>query len=54
MCAPSTYYKNMGFREGDFSEAEKHEQDVIVPVYPGLSLEEQKRVVRRLVEGYNL
>ena len=43
------YYKAMGFRVGDFPEAEKYYSDAIsLPMYPNLSTQDQDRVVEVL------
>ena len=43
------YYCRLGFREGDFPEAEAYASDVIsLPLYPGLQNGDQPRVVRPL------
>jgi UDP-4-amino-4,6-dideoxy-N-acetyl-beta-L-altrosamine transaminase len=40
------FYKEMGFKIGDFPEAEKYYSEAIsLPMYPGLSLEDQWKVV---------
>lgn len=49
------YYKRMGFKEGDFPEAERYYREVIsLPMYFGLSDEEQDYVINKLREilGY--
>lgn len=39
--------KNLGYRRGDLPEAERAAQEVIsLPLYPGLSLKDQDRVIR--------
>jgi dTDP-4-amino-4,6-dideoxygalactose transaminase len=43
------YYKAMGFRCGDFPESEKYYKEAIsLPMYPGLSQNDQERVVEIL------
>lgn len=43
------YYKDMGFKVGDFSEAEKYYTEAItLPMYPNLSEQEQDEVVEAL------
>ena len=43
------YYRRLGFREGDFPEAEAYATNAIsLPLYPGLLIEDQQRVVRTL------
>ncbi len=40
------YYKNMGFKYGDFPQAEKYyEEAITLPLYPSLSLNQQDYVV---------
>ena len=40
------YYRNLGFSEGDFIEAETYAQDAMsLPLYPGLEVHQQERVV---------
>ena len=43
------YYQQLGFKEGDFINSEKYYQEAIsIPLYYGLSLEEQDKVVTGL------
>jgi len=43
------YYRRLGFREGDFPEAEAYARNAIsLPLYPGLEDGDQQRVVRTL------
>ena len=43
------YYRRLGFREGDFIEAEAYASNAIsLPIYPGLQEDEQQRVVRTI------
>ena len=43
------YYRRLGFKEGDFPEAEKHYSEAIsLPMFAGLTDEEQERVVETL------
>lgn len=43
------YYRKLGFSEGDFPQAEAYASNAIsLPLYPGLSLADQQRVVRSL------
>ncbi|MDB4638752.1 UDP-4-amino-4,6-dideoxy-N-acetyl-beta-L-altrosamine transaminase [bacterium] len=43
------YYRNLGFKEGDFPEAELYSSSAIsLPLFPGLSEEDQIRVVNSL------
>ena len=49
------YYQSMGFKREDFPEAERYYAEAItLPIYPGLTLEQQREVVRRLLtpSGY--
>jgi dTDP-4-amino-4,6-dideoxygalactose transaminase len=40
------YYRSMGFKEGDFPESERYYSEAIsLPMYPGLSEEDQNKVV---------
>jgi UDP-4-amino-4,6-dideoxy-N-acetyl-beta-L-altrosamine transaminase len=48
------YYRRLGFREGQFPEAEAHGKEAItLPLYPRLSEEEQDAVVKALKESLN-
>lgn len=43
------YYRNLGFREGQFPEAEAYGREAIsLPLFPGLSVAEQDRTVKEL------
>ena len=43
------YYRRIGFREGDYPEAEAYAKNAIsIPLYPGLDDTEQRRVVNTL------
>jgi UDP-4-amino-4,6-dideoxy-N-acetyl-beta-L-altrosamine transaminase len=43
------YYEAMRFKSGDFSEAELfHKEAISLPIYPGLSSDEQDHVIRSL------
>ena len=43
------YYRRLGFSDGDFPQAEAYASNAIsLPLYPGLSLADQQRVVRSL------
>ena len=43
------YYRAFGFQEGDFPEAEAYATNAIsLPLFPGLLIEDQQRVVRTL------
>ena len=49
------YYERMGFQKKDYPNAESYYSEAIsLPIYPGLTVEEQKVVVRLLtgVKGY--
>ena len=46
------YYQDIGFRQGDFPEAERYYLEALsLPLYPGLSTEEQDRVVDALAKA---
>jgi len=43
------YYQNIGFKWGDFPEAENYYQNAIsIPLYYGLTLQDQERVINSL------
>ena len=43
------YYRRLGFTHGDFPEAEKYATNALsIPLYPGLTEEEQNRVCEAL------
>jgi len=43
------YYKNMGFKKGDFPQAEKYYGcEISIPLYPGLNFDEQNHIIRLL------
>jgi UDP-4-amino-4,6-dideoxy-N-acetyl-beta-L-altrosamine transaminase len=43
------YYRHMGFKEGQFPEAETYASSAIsIPLYPGLEAQDQRRVVNTL------
>jgi UDP-4-amino-4,6-dideoxy-N-acetyl-beta-L-altrosamine transaminase len=45
------YYRRLGFREGDFPEAEAYARNAIsLPLYPGLEKQDQRRVVEVLAD----
>jgi UDP-4-amino-4,6-dideoxy-N-acetyl-beta-L-altrosamine transaminase len=49
------YYERMGFKHSDYPEAERYYADAItLPLYPGLTAEQQDEVVRQLLapSGY--
>jgi UDP-4-amino-4,6-dideoxy-N-acetyl-beta-L-altrosamine transaminase len=46
------YYQDMGFAAGDFPEAERYYAGALsLPIYPGLSIDDQDRVVHSLEEA---
>jgi dTDP-4-amino-4,6-dideoxygalactose transaminase len=46
------YYKDMGFRCGDFPESEQYYEEAIsLPMYPGLSESDQDKVVKVLASS---
>jgi UDP-4-amino-4,6-dideoxy-N-acetyl-beta-L-altrosamine transaminase len=46
------YFKNMGFKRGGFPEAERYyERCISLPLYPGLSAQQQDYVVRAVAEA---
>lgn len=45
------YYCSLGFQEGDFPNAESYyEKCISLPMYPGLTMEEQKFVIQKVKE----
>jgi dTDP-4-amino-4,6-dideoxygalactose transaminase len=45
------YYERLGFKKGDFPEAERYYQETItIPLYYGLSDEDQDYVIEKLYE----
>jgi UDP-4-amino-4,6-dideoxy-N-acetyl-beta-L-altrosamine transaminase len=43
------YYENLGFKLGDFSEAEQfHREAICIPMFPKLNAEQQNKVVKSL------
>jgi len=49
------YYKNMGFRCGDFPESKQYYEEAIsLPMYPGLSESDQDKVVKVLASSLAL
>ena len=49
------YYENMGFKKGDFPEAEKFYQEVIsIPMYPDLKEEKQQHVIDTLKKAFEV
>ena len=51
---PQPYYEALGFKSGDFPEAERYYQEAIsLPLYPGLSESDQDYVVATLKEFFS-
>ncbi|MBS0000579.1 MAG: UDP-4-amino-4,6-dideoxy-N-acetyl-beta-L-altrosamine transaminase [Cyclobacteriaceae bacterium] len=49
------YYKNLGWKKGDFPNAEKYyEQCLSIPMYAGLTDDEQSYTIRKILEFYNV
>jgi dTDP-4-amino-4,6-dideoxygalactose transaminase len=49
------YYEKMGFSSGYCSQAESYYSEAIsIPLYPGLTEEQQKRVVTEIRKGVGL
>ena len=47
------YYRNLGFTEGNFPEAELHGKEALtLPLYPGLLAQDQDRVVKELYDFF--
>ena len=47
------YYRNFGFKEGDFPEAERYGKEAIsIPLYPKLTTEKQDRVITILKDFF--
>jgi len=47
------FYKNLGFKMGDFPNAEKYSEKAIsLPVFPNLTNESQQKVIRKLFEFF--
>ncbi len=45
------YYQNLGFRKGDFPEAEKYYQSALtLPLFPTMTESEQDYIVKTLLE----
>ena len=43
------YYRKMGFKEGDFKEAENYSKSAFsIPLFPGLTIQEQDQVIQTL------
>ena len=48
------YYKNKGWREGDFPHSEKYYNNCLsIPIFPILSENEQNFVINKISEFYN-
>lgn len=48
-CQP--YYKNLGFKKGDFPNSENYaDRAISIPIYPGLSLENQEYIYKKFRE----
>ena len=46
-------FKNLGYKEGDFPEAEKAaKESVSIPVYPELTDEQQEYVIDKIKEFF--
>jgi dTDP-4-amino-4,6-dideoxygalactose transaminase len=44
-------YKHLGYSEGDFPVSEKLAQQIVsLPMFPGLTAEQQKRVVEEVIQ----
>jgi UDP-4-amino-4,6-dideoxy-N-acetyl-beta-L-altrosamine transaminase len=53
-CHLMPYYKNIGWKEGDLSYAEKYYKHCIsLPMYPSLSDKEQEHVITEIFKYYN-
>ncbi len=53
-CHLMPYYKQFGWKEGDFPNAESYYKGCIsLPMYPTLTLNEQKIVINKIVSFYN-
>ena len=49
------FYKKLGFKKGDFFQAENfYRQAISIPIYPDLSEEKQEFVVKTLTQLLNL
>ena len=43
------YYRKMGFKEGDFPEAELYSKEAIsLPIYPDLNKQDQMRIIDQI------
>jgi dTDP-4-amino-4,6-dideoxygalactose transaminase len=48
------YYRNLGWKNGDFPESEKYYQHCLsIPMFPGLTDEEQEYTIRKILEFYH-
>ena len=48
------YYRRLGYKEGDFPNAERYEHCAIsIPVYPGLTTLQQEKVVNIIDSFYH-
>jgi dTDP-4-amino-4,6-dideoxygalactose transaminase len=48
------YYKQFGWKEGDMPSAENYyKQCISLPMYPGLSDEEQDYVIEKVLEFFS-
>ena len=51
----SFYQKNYGFNKGDFPISESfYHNEVSLPVYPDLSTDDQKKVIKKIEEYINV
>jgi UDP-4-amino-4,6-dideoxy-N-acetyl-beta-L-altrosamine transaminase len=49
------YYKNLGWKTGDFPHAEKYYKSCLsLPMYPTLTIEEQEYVIQKILNFYSL
>ena len=49
------YYRNLGFREGDFPQAELYAKNAFsLPLFPGLDRKDQLRVAKALTSCFSL
>ena len=48
------YYRDLGFKKGDFPEAEFYSNNAIsIPLYPGLTYEQQVYIVKKIEDSIN-
>ena len=53
-CHLMPYYKQFGWKEGDFPNAESYYKDCIsLPMYPTLTINEQLLIINKIKEFYN-